>query len=110
MNKLRVYHIPQVPMKPFLVEVTSVQEAVRMMKALLDYDEFQLDNNIKPDYFNVCGLQMWDETLTDQDLIDMGLEDRWVEWFIETEDDYYDDPVVYIEEVLEKGVNNANCI
>ncbi len=44
--KLRVWHIPQVPMKPFIVEVGSVEEGVRMMDALADYDAFQYDNNI----------------------------------------------------------------
>lgn len=46
--KLRVWHIPQVPMKPFIVEVASVEEGVRLMDALADYDAFQYDNNIKP--------------------------------------------------------------
>lgn len=64
--KLRVWHIPQVPMKPFIVEVGSVEEGVRMMDALADYDAFQYDNNIKPDYCNANGLQMFDESLTDQ--------------------------------------------
>ncbi|HID1832212.1 TPA: hypothetical protein ACXGMM_000834 [Escherichia coli] len=35
--KLRVWHIPQVPMKPFIVEVASVEEGVRLMDALADY-------------------------------------------------------------------------
>ncbi|EEQ1896492.1 superinfection exclusion protein, partial [Escherichia coli] len=29
--KLRVWHIPQVPMKPFIAEVASVEEGVRLM-------------------------------------------------------------------------------
>ncbi|MEA7581151.1 hypothetical protein ONJ87_28130, partial [Salmonella enterica subsp. enterica serovar Anatum] len=40
----------------------------RVMDALADYDAFQYDNNIKPDYCNANGLEMWDESLTDQDL------------------------------------------
>lgn len=91
--KLRVWHIPQVPMKAFFVEVSSVEEGVRMMSALADYDAFQLENNIKPDYCNVNGLHVWDETLTDQDLMDMGLTDRWVDWYHED----FDDPQEYIE-------------
>ncbi|ENL5622924.1 superinfection exclusion protein, partial [Escherichia coli] len=75
--KLRVWHIPQVPMKPFIAEVASVEEGVRLMGALADYDAFQYDNNIKPDYCNANGLEMWDESLTDEDLSEVGLTDRW---------------------------------
>lgn len=92
-QKLRVWHIPQVPGKAFKVEVDSVRDGVRLMDALADYDAFQYDNNIKPDYCNVNGLQIWDETLTDQDLEDMELDDRWVDWF----NDEYDDPREYLE-------------
>ncbi len=63
MNKLRVWHIPQIPGKPFFVDVSSVEEGVRMMSALDDYDAFQYENNIKPDYSNANGLQMFDESL-----------------------------------------------
>jgi len=93
MSKLRVWHIPQVPMKAFMVEVQSVEEGVRMMDALADYDAFQYDNNIKPDYCNANGLQMWDESLTDEEMADMELTDRWVDWYSE----YYDDPREYLE-------------
>ncbi|WP_312131908.1 superinfection exclusion protein [Leclercia sp.] len=93
MSKLRVWHIPQVPMKAFTVEVQSVEEGVRLMDALADYDIFQYENNIKPDYCNANGLQIWDESLTDEDMADMELTDRWVDWYSE----YYDDPREYLE-------------
>lgn len=96
-QKLRVWHIPQIPGEAFYVDVASVQEGVKIMNVLGNYDLFQLENNIKPDYSNVNGLQMWDETLTDQDLKDMELDDRWVDWCIETDDDYFDDPEEYLE-------------
>lgn len=95
MNKLRVWHIPQIPGKPFFVDVSSVEEGVRMMSALADYDAFQYDNNIKPDYSNANGLQMFDESLTDQDLEEMELNDRWVDWCSECQ--CYDDPHEYLE-------------
>lgn len=95
--KLRVWHIPQIPGKPFLVEVSSVEDGVRMMNALADYDLFQLENNIKPDYCNTNGLQIWDENLTDEDLIDMELNDKWVDWY----NDEYDDPREYLESLTE---------
>ncbi len=102
MTKLKVVHIPQVPMKGFEVEVSSVEEGVKVMNILANYDLFQLENNIKPDYFNVSFLQMYDETLTDQDLIEMELEDRWVDWYFESDTDagyfYFEDPRDYVED------------
>lgn len=95
-QKLRVWHIPQVPMKAFRVETDSLQEAVKIKNALADYDLFQYENNVKGDYANANGIEMWDESLTDQDLTDMELEDRWVDWYIETEDDFFDDPEEYL--------------
>ena len=92
-QKLRVWHIPQVPGKAFMVDVSSVEEGVKVMSILGRYDAFQYENNIKPDYCNVNGLHMWDESLTDQDLEDMELDDRWVDWH----NDEYDDPREYLE-------------
>ncbi len=103
MSKLRVWHIPQVPMKPFFVDVESVADGVRVMDALADYDLFQFDNNIKPDYCNASGMHVWDESLTEQDLVDMELNDRWVDWFIEVGDDYFDDPREYLESISESA-------
>jgi len=97
--KLRVWHIPQVPMKSFVVEVNSVEEGVRMMDALAEYDMFQYENNIKPDYCNASGLQMWDESLTEADMADMELTDKWIDWHSE----YYDDPRDYLESLKEEN-------
>lgn len=98
MKKIRVWHVPQMPMPAFYVEVDSVTQGVQMMDTLANYDAFQFDHNIKPDYCNVNGLQVFDETLTDQDLLDMELTDRWVDWFHETDDGYWDNPRQYLEE------------
>ncbi len=97
--KLRVWHVPQVPMKAFKVEVSSVEEGVRMMNALADYDMFQYENDVKPDYCNANGLQMWDESLTEQDQIDMELSDKWVDWYNED----FDDPRDYLESLAEES-------
>lgn len=96
-QKLRIWHIPQVPGKPFHVEVDTVEEGVKLMDALADYDLFQVENNIKPDYCSVQGMDKYDESLTDQDLIDMDLDDRWVNWEFETEDEFFDEPRDYLE-------------
>jgi hypothetical protein len=98
MTKFRVWHIPQIPMKSFNVEVESVEEGVRLMDTLANYDAFQYENNIKPDYCNMNGLQMWDESLTEEDMRDMDLSDKWVDWY----NDDYDDPRDYIESLNEE--------
>lgn len=96
-SKLRVWHIPQVPMKAFFVETDSLETAVAIQNALANYDLFQYENNVKGDYSNASGIHIWDESLSDQDLIDMELEDRWVDWFYEDGQEFFDDPEEYLE-------------
>lgn len=54
---LRVWHIPQVPGRPFYVPVDSLKEAKKILDVLANYDSFQFENNIKPDYSNAAGLE-----------------------------------------------------
>jgi hypothetical protein len=66
MEQLRVWWIPQVPMNPFYVPVKNTEEAKLVLETLANYDLFQLENNIKPDYSNAGGLQVmvdgeWEE-------------------------------------------------
>lgn len=61
-NPYRVWHIPQIPGKPFRVEVPDVKTAALVEGLLAAYDEFQFENNIKPDYANMGGIEVWDET------------------------------------------------
>lgn len=70
---LRVWHIPQVPGKPFRIDVKSVEDAKMILPILWDYDIFQFENHIKPDYCNVSGLEEYD-----------GKE--WCEWYSEEDD------------------------
>lgn len=79
--KLKVWWIPQVPMKAFEVSVSSVEEGVKIMNILADYDTFQFENNIKPDYSNVGGLSMFED-------------DEWVDWYDEETGE--DDPRVFV--------------
>lgn len=67
-GQLRVWHIPQVPGEPFHVPVASVDEAVTVLNALADYDRFQFDNQIKPDYANAQGLEIFEG-------------EDWCEWY-----------------------------
>lgn len=59
-NDLRVWHIPQVPMEAFRVEVSSPQEAKKILDVLANYDIFQFEQNIKPDYCNAAGLEIFE--------------------------------------------------
>ena len=81
--KLRVWHIPQVPMSnPFLVEVPDIDTAKLVMKALWSYDSYQFDNDIKPDYSNASGLECYNAEA-----------DAWEEWS--------DDNGEYIEDIMD---------
>lgn len=69
MAKLRVQHFPQIPCEPFLVEVSSLEEAKKISDTLAFYDLFQFHNKIKPDYCNATVVQEWDEE-----------EGEWWDW------------------------------
>ena len=85
-NKLRVWWIPQIPMKSFYVPVNSVEEGKKVLDMLSAYDLFQLQNNVKHDFCNTGGLQIWDEE-----------EQDWCDWYLETEDDYFESVDEYCE-------------
>jgi len=53
---LKVWHTPQIPGKPFEVDVENLVEARLILDALADYDDFQFKNKIRPDYSNANGL------------------------------------------------------
>jgi hypothetical protein len=63
MSNLRVWWIPQMGMdgKPFIREVENVKEGWKLINILADYDLYQLENRIKPDYSNAGGLEYLDE-------------------------------------------------
>lgn len=84
-GKLRVWHIPQVPGESFYVYCDSEEEAVKLMHVLAYYDMFQYQNDIKPDYCNASGVEIWDG-------------DDWVDWYKDSEDDYYESIEEYCED------------
>ena len=67
--KLSIWHIPQVPMKAFRVEVKDLEQAKLLLDTLANYDIFQFENKVKPDYCNAQGLSVWDE-----------LAQEWTDW------------------------------
>ena len=85
-NDLRVWWIPQVPMKAFHYNVNSVEDACILCDCLADYDLFQYKNNIKPDYCNVGGLQVFEDGL-------------WLDWYDEISNMDFDS---YMDEYMEK--------
>ena len=58
---LRVWWIPQVPMKAFRVPVKDQEQAVLLLRTLAEYDLFQLRENIKPDFCNAGGLEVFED-------------------------------------------------
>lgn len=60
-GELKVWWIPQIPMKPFEMPVSDKYEAVLLLATLAKYDLFQLENNIKPDFSNAGGLQVFED-------------------------------------------------
>jgi hypothetical protein len=70
MSDLRIWWVPQIPMKPFRVSVANLAQAKLLLKTLADYDRFQFENNVKPDYCNAGGLEVfrdgdWEEWESD---------------------------------------------
>ena len=87
MSKLRVWWIPQVGInETFYVPVNTPEEGKKLLDTLAAYDAFQLQNNVKPDYCNVGGLQMFDEE-----------DEDWYDWNVETDNYFYDDLDEYCE-------------
>lgn len=79
MNKLRLSHFPQIPCKSFTVEVSSLEEALKISDVLANYDLFQFDNNIKPNYCNMTTLEEFDEEVQ-----------AWINWE-DDEGDYFEE-------------------
>ena len=89
MSKLRVWWIPQVGAisEAFYVPVQSVEEGKKVLDMLAAYDAFQFQNRIKPDYSNAGGLQIYNPEIADYE-----------DWYLETDDDYFDDVDDYCEQ------------
>ena len=92
-KKMRVWWMPQIGTKIFHIPVKTPEEAKVVMDILAAYDCFQYNQRIKPDFCNAGGLQMWDEE-----------ENDWVDWYCETENDYYDDVDEYCEAESNKNL------
>ena len=77
-GKMRVWWMPQVPMNnKFEVEVSDEKEAAKIISVLADYDAFQFENKIKPDYSNMGGVEVFQDG-------------EWMDWYNEEYDDFND--------------------
>jgi hypothetical protein len=56
MAEFKVWWIPQIPGKPFEVTVPDLDTGILMCNTLANYDLFQYENRIKPDYCNTGGI------------------------------------------------------
>lgn len=92
-KKLRVLHFPQVPCKPFIVEVKDEYEAKKIIKVLAEQHLWLFNNNFIPDYSNIITVEMWENDL---DPDENG--EKWCDYWNDDECMDWDE----IEEALEE--------
>lgn len=56
---LQVWWMPQILMEAFTVDVSTVAEGVKLLHVLAQYDRFQYEHGIKPNYCNTGGIHYW---------------------------------------------------
>ncbi len=86
-GSLRVFWIPQVPMTAFEKDVKTIGEAKLLLETLAEYDTFQFEHNVKPDYCNAGGLLRYE---TD----DGSGKPGWCDWYDEEGNDIDSTPLV----------------
>jgi hypothetical protein len=76
--EFKLWWIPQVPMKPFEVEIASIDEGRKLSTILANYDKFQFENKVKPDYCNVGGISFRHPKVTEGEWWDVPEDqDEW---------------------------------
>jgi hypothetical protein len=76
---LRVWWIPQIPMKAFHRAVADLSQAKLLLDTLAYYDMFQYENNIKPDYSNGGGLEVYEDGEWNEWTDEFGYDiDEWI--------------------------------
>lgn len=74
--RLQIWWIPQVPMKAFEYPVPTVEAGKMLLDVLAQYDSFQYENNVKPDYANAGGLVWCHDEGTDGEWWDLDFNDE----------------------------------
>jgi hypothetical protein len=72
--ELRLCWYPQMPCKPFISTASSAKEIKILRETLANYDLFQFENQIKPDYCNMGVVERFDPEDTED-----SPEGTWVE-------------------------------
>lgn len=59
---LRVWYVPQVPGKPYEVDMPTqdLATAVLVLDAIIGLSNFEFENRIKPDYSDMAGIARFD--------------------------------------------------
>lgn len=85
-QQMRVTWIPQVGYDAeMVIPVKDVFEGVKIMEVLANYDLFQYENRIKPDYSNMGFLEVYEDG-------------EWCDWGgAEYEGKWFDNPKEYVE-------------
>lgn len=76
-NKLRVAHYPQIPCKPFTVEVKDESEAKKIVDVLTEQHLWLYDHKMIPDYCNAITVEMYDADIDEE----TGDPYGWVEYW-----------------------------
>jgi hypothetical protein len=92
-NKLRVLHFPNIPCKPFIVEVKDEEQAFLIRETLANQHLFLFKNNFIPDYSNIICVEMWDENSDGEGAAD------WVDY-------YNDEECMDFDEFVEAYIHN----
>lgn len=77
-KRLQVWHFPQMPCTPFIVEVKDEYEAIKMINTLADQHCWLFQNKFIPDYANGFEVVMWNGS-------------EWVSYYNEEEEMGWDD-------------------
>lgn len=84
---LKVWWIPQVPMKAFDTPVLTIEEGRKICDVLAAYDQFQYENRVKGDYCNVGGVSFSHPGIENGDCFDVpDDEDEFADWLKEIAD------------------------
>lgn len=74
---LKVWHIPQVPSRRrFEVLIGTLREGKLLLDVLANYDIYQYENRIKPDYSNAQGLMVYEDG-------------EWTDWYSQDGEDIH---------------------
>lgn len=80
-NKLRVLHFPNIPCKPFIIEVKDEIEAKKIIDVLAAQHLWLYENNFIPDYSNIIMVEMFDDSEKDmEEWENYWNEDELMEW------------------------------